>query len=159
MKKITIYELLGMIKDGNAPKRILYDNYIWSWTGDDYQTILKDKKEQFLITGMYYTWLTDFLNYPVEILEETPTQEEIKEYTNKFLEAWIPVKKQFGKLFDELVRIGNDFNLEDKLEEEKKIPEKLPIYDCTDAYSKFDINDNRKAINEIIDYLKSKGDE
>lgn len=44
------------------------------------------------------------------------------------------------------------------LEEEKKIPEKLPIYDCTDAYSKFDINDNRKAINEIIDYLKSKGE-
>ena len=43
-------------------------------------------------------------------------------------------------------------------EEEKKIPEKLPIYDCTDAYSKFDINDNRKAINEIIDYLKSKGE-
>ena len=44
-------------------------------------------------------------------------------------------------------------------EEEKKIPEKLPIYDCIDAYSKFDITDNRKAINEIIDYLKSKGDE
>lgn len=45
------------------------------------------------------------------------------------------------------------------IEEEKKIPEKLPIYDCVDAYSKFDITDNRKAINEIIDYLKSKGDE
>lgn len=44
------------------------------------------------------------------------------------------------------------------LEEEKKIPEKLPIYGCTDAYSKFDINDNRKAINEIIDYLESKGE-
>lgn len=45
------------------------------------------------------------------------------------------------------------------LEKEKKIPEKLPIYDCTDAYSKFDIDDNRKAINQIIDYLKIKGDE
>lgn len=44
------------------------------------------------------------------------------------------------------------------LEEEKKIPEKLTIYDCIDAYSKFDINDNRKAINEILDYLKSKGE-
>ena len=42
------------------------------------------------------------------------------------------------------------------LEEEKKIPEKLPIYDCIDVYNKFDIDDNRKAINEIIDYLESE---
>lgn len=54
-------------------------------------------------------------------------------------------------------------NLNDEVEiinktEEKKIPEKLPIYDCIDAYSKFDTIDNRKAINEIIDYLKSKGE-
>lgn len=69
-KKITIYELLELIKDGKAPNRILYDHYIWSWTGDDYHTILKTEKEQFLITGMYYTWLSEFLNDKVEIIEE-----------------------------------------------------------------------------------------
>lgn len=69
-KEITIYELLELIKDGKAPNKILYDHYIWSWTGDDYHTILKTEKEQFLITGMYYTWLSEFLNDKVEIIEE-----------------------------------------------------------------------------------------
>lgn len=69
-KEKTIYELLGLIKDGQAPNRILYDHYIWSWTGDDYHTILKTEKEQFLITGMYYTWVSEFLNDKVEIIEE-----------------------------------------------------------------------------------------
>lgn len=68
-KEITIYELLGLIKDGQAPERIVYDNYIWSWTGDDYRTILKTEKEQFLITGMYYTWLSEFLDDTVEIID------------------------------------------------------------------------------------------
>lgn len=68
-KTITIYELLGLIKDGQAPERIVYDNYIWSWTGDDYRTILKTEKDQFLITGMYYTWLSEFLDDTVEIID------------------------------------------------------------------------------------------
>ena len=67
--KITIYELLGLVKDGQAPQRILYDSNIWIWTGDDYYARLKDKKEQFLITGMYYTWVTEFLNSEIEILD------------------------------------------------------------------------------------------
>lgn len=118
-KIITMYELLGMMKDGKAPKRILYDNYIWSWTGDDYQTILKNEKEQFLITGMYYTWLTEFLNDTVEILEE-----------------------------------------------EKKLPKKIEYYDDSIAWvidNVGQLSDVDKVIidklNEVLDYLKSKGDE
>lgn len=79
-KEITIYELLGLIKDGQAPKKIVYDNYIWSWTGDDYCTILKTEKEQFLITGMYYTWLSEFLNNKVKIIEEDNKIEKLDEY-------------------------------------------------------------------------------
>ena len=69
--KITIYELLGLIKDGKAPKKIKYQNYKWVWTGDDYKTI-KGVKECFLITGQEYTWVTEFLNDEVEIIEEKP---------------------------------------------------------------------------------------
>ena len=29
--KVTIYELLGMIKDGKIPKKIKYDNDIWEY--------------------------------------------------------------------------------------------------------------------------------
>lgn len=75
-KEITIYELLGLIKDDKAPNRILYDHYIWNWTGDDYHTILKTEKEQFLITGMYYIWLSEFLNDKVKIIEEDKTIEK-----------------------------------------------------------------------------------
>lgn len=44
------------------------------------------------------------------------------------------------------------------LEDEKKLPEKLTIYNCADAYNRFDIIENRKAINKIIDYLETKGE-
>lgn len=29
--KITMYELLGLIKDGKAPKEIKYENFVYSW--------------------------------------------------------------------------------------------------------------------------------
>ena len=120
-KEITIYELLGLIKDGQAPNRILYDHYIWSWTGDDYHTILKTEKEQFLITGMYYTWLSEFLNDKVEIIEE---DREINKITgdcryNKNLTFEQHMKhvlhnmKIFQKTFNELI---DEIN---KLKEEK----------------------------------------
>ena len=79
-KKITLYELLGLVKDGQAPKKIKYDDYIWSWAGDDYCTVLKDDTEQYLITGMYYTWLTEFLSCEVEILNDEEKEIEISDY-------------------------------------------------------------------------------
>ena len=33
--KITIYELLGLIKDGKAPKKIMYKDKIWEFIQDD----------------------------------------------------------------------------------------------------------------------------
>ena len=88
-KEITIYELLGLIKDGKAPNRILYDHYIWSWTGDDYHTILKTEKEQFLITGMYYTWVSKFLNDKVEIIEEDNKIKKIQTIRSKWYSEYI----------------------------------------------------------------------
>jgi len=49
-----------------------------------------------------------------------------------------------------------------KAREEKKIPEKLPFESGKISDNEFlakYITHNRNAINEIIDYLKSKGDE
>ena len=114
--KVTIYELLGMVKNGKAPKKIRYREMIYH------------------------------INY-----EYGDYESDIEEY------RFVDVKEHYY-LFEDIDMLKC---LDDKveiLEEEKKIPEKLPIYDCVDAYSKFDITDNRKAINEIIDYLKSKGE-
>ena len=60
--KITIYELLGMIKNGKAPKKIKYDNIIFEYDGVYYMaehTYLDD-----------YCDLSRVLNDKVEILEE-----------------------------------------------------------------------------------------
>ena len=113
--KITMYELLGMIKDGKAPKKIKYENreyYLY-----DNKSYLTTDKTRFL-DNIYFT----DLNIEVEIIEE-----------------------------------------------EKKIPEKLTdILRVNDLEPPIDENmykiwqqtiKNQNKINEIIDYLKSKGDE
>lgn len=102
-KKITIYELLELIKDDKAPNRILYDHYIWNWTGDDYHTILKTEKEQFLITGMYYTWLSEFLNDKVEIIEEDNKIEKIMGIdTRETRECIMTFQDKINELIDEV---------------------------------------------------------
>ena len=70
-------------------------------------------------------------------------------------------------LFDSYIQINKeDMNMEvEILEEEKKIPEKLEILQFSDLIDMPNdeimqvIKDQRFKINEIIDYLKSKGDE
>lgn len=105
-KKITIYELLELIKDDKAPNRILYDHYIWNWTGDDYHTILKTEKEQFLITGMYYTWLSEFLNDKVEIIEEDNKIEKIMGIdTRETRECIMTFQDKINELIDEVNKL------------------------------------------------------
>lgn len=77
--KITIYELLGMIKDGKAPKKIMYDGKIYEYQGDDYLYKDEDKHEYWLFSDSYtekQMWLDDFLNDEVEILETTITYKQ-----------------------------------------------------------------------------------
>lgn len=33
--KITIYDLLGLVKDGKAPKKIRYNNEVWELNDDN----------------------------------------------------------------------------------------------------------------------------
>ena len=33
MEKITMYELIGLVKEGKAPKKIEYNGNIWEYTG------------------------------------------------------------------------------------------------------------------------------
>jgi len=118
--KITIYELLGMIKDGKAPIEIKYNDYLLSWDNVD-----KD----------YYC----------------------EEYGNLF--EYLFCEFQTIELLNFTVEI---------LEEENKIPEKLDIYDELQSLLKdnnIDKHNLHKMLkklelkqNEIIDYLKNKGE-
>ena len=113
--KITMYELLGMIKNGKVPKKIKFNNI--------------------------YCYYRECKN-------------EYVDYTNKPIIQWDYVVMNS---LNEKVEI---------LEEEKKIPEKI----CTNRIIntkdilEFEMIQNKinaeytYAINEIIDYLKSKGE-
>lgn len=114
MKTITVYELLGLIKDDKElPKIIKYDNHIYEYKEGSYDWgYYNNGKINFLLTELFESVdnVLSILNYEVEILEE-----------------------------------------------EKKIPEKLKLYapypECEDTR----FEDVEDKINEIIDYLKSKG--
>ena len=66
--KITIYELLGLIKDGKAPEKIKYNDIVL-----EYEEETKDYYEYYGKGLFEYKFATcnDFLNDEVEILEET----------------------------------------------------------------------------------------
>lgn len=64
--KTTIYELIGMIKDNKAPKRILWKDEVFVNVGKDYA----DNDNDYLFID--YEW-QDMLNDEVEILETTIT--------------------------------------------------------------------------------------
>ena len=118
--KITMYELLGLVKDGKAPKKIKYDGQEYKIT----KVLLEDNNYYF-------------------------------NYINEDMECILPINT--NHLNDEV----------EILEEEKKIPKKIDVI----AYEKcihevthkekqlaLEIRDIQIAFNEIIDYLKSKGE-
>jgi hypothetical protein len=112
--KITMYKLLGMIKDGKAPKIIKYANYIWTY------------------------------------------EKCVSDYTNDSEYLFADV---MSNVDDNAIFLNDEVEI---LEEEKKIPEKIPeeiIVGKKQPTHRIKKIENK--INEIInylDYLKSKGE-
>lgn len=148
--KITIYELLGLVKDGKAPKKIKYQNYIYEYqhridTENSFNYMCNENGEY--LSRRYF--IDNILNEEVEILEE----EKKDNFT-----GW------------KLYRDGKEVYLMDcSAEEEKKIPEKIRhdacwIYDDeTNQSEKITLKDDLilNKLDDIIDYLdylKSKGE-
>jgi hypothetical protein len=78
-KEITIYELLGLIKDGKAPKKIEYQNAYWNF--DKEENDYNDNKRYLFCDFIDKTWyITEVLNDNIEILDETYDEfEDIEE--------------------------------------------------------------------------------
>ena len=72
--KITMYELLGLVKDGKAPKKIKYDNLEL-----EYNEEYKDYYEYYgeSLFAYKFTTCNDFLDDEVEIIEEPKKIEKI----------------------------------------------------------------------------------
>lgn len=133
MKTITMYELLGLVKDGKAPKKIKFGNKIYNYEtfnigkGDNYFTAEWEEVKGYRISyngTYYYLEIRDYkLNDEVEILEE---------------EKKIPEKLNIE---DD----GNTITLFGEKENEWTILDNVDVIICN-------------KINSIIDYLKSKGE-
>ena len=103
-KVITVYELMGLIKDGQAPKKIKYNNFILTLNEakDDYKDecyilFLFEKFEESNNT-------VDFLNDTVEILpEENDEWEDIEE-----------IKHDGKKIYNSITNIYNKLNSKEK---------------------------------------------
>ena len=134
--KITLYELLGLIKDGKAPKKIAYNSVILEYDeeNEDYYS--------YYSRGLFeykFTTCNDFLNDEVEILDE-----ERKPITKESIEALGYACGEIRKCFEN----GWNKSLENKplIEEDKKI-EKCKNYE------------NFLEIDDYIEHLKNKIDE
>ena len=123
MKK-TMYELLGLVKDGKAPKKIKYENreyYLY-----DNKSYLTTDKTRFF-DRIYFS----DLNIEVEILEEKKIPEKLEEFEIQYNLDYIDYKN-----IETLKKyLNKDFQT---------------IYDTIDLII--------KNQNQIIDYLKSKGE-
>lgn len=77
-KEITIYELLGLIKDDNKPNKIRYDSHFWNLKKEfnDYF----DGEKYLIADGfdVFFDNAKEFLNDKVEIIEEPKQLEEIE---------------------------------------------------------------------------------
>ena len=124
MKVISIYELLGLIKDGKAPKKIKYENreyYLY-----DNKSYLSTDKTRFF-DRIYF----GDLNIEVEILDEEEF-EDIEEITLNgeklgygVLSEWLGSKQTDNevKLCSSIECLGITLNL--LIKNQKKIIQKL----------------------------------
>ena len=162
---ISVYELLGLIKDGKAPKRIrIFEDLIYDF----------DENNNFYYSNgsslyrIFYD-LGNALEEKVEILEEYKSMIEpitLNDWCEiTYDKNWELLKNDFNKnmrtMFDRLDKIINYINKKEKeLKEKPKIDkisingkdihklEKLGIYEV--------IEDIESTLNEIIDKLEKE---
>ena len=89
---ITIYELLGLIKDGKAPHSIFFKNEVWFWGYDTYTTFECLNKTPDSQISLFSKYRIDYcLNDIVEIIdnaENKPIIEKLKIKDNKVIGKW-----------------------------------------------------------------------
>ncbi len=102
--KITIYELLGLIKDGKAPKKIKYEDEIWECSKEEYYSC---KDGSILLGDLFFNYkIQTFINDEVEIIEEDKKIEKIdlpsfEEFKNMSVaEKYVVTAKEYDVLND-----------------------------------------------------------
>ena len=121
-KEITIYELMGLIKDGKAPKRIKYEDIILEYNElvQDYKANYFDDSTDYLLCYLFKS--AGALDTKVEILpEENDEWEDIEELAMLYN----------GNSQDEIMR--NRFIINKLIKNQKYLKEKLEDNTCIKA--------------------------
>lgn len=123
--KITIYELLGMIKDDKAPKKIKYDDRIWvkNSNNNDYTDSFGTR----LFDSYLILVIIDNIVEILDKIEEKKIPEKLKNYYDENLEEYVVETYIKGIKYQEIFNSRYDEMIISK-------------------------------INEVLDYLKSKGE-
>ena len=102
--KITIYELLRLVKDGKAPRKIKFRNEIYEYKNNiedgfiDYVGIEKETNVNFYLSSYIgNNYISDIFTDEVEIIEEPKKIEKIKsngdEFYSDYIDTWISKNK------------------------------------------------------------------
>ena len=90
-KTISVYDLLGLIKDGKAPKKIMYNDNVYEFNEYDYRCIVTEIERGFVdhrLIKNYNQNLQSSLNEKVEIIEEDKKIEKLKIKDGKITGNW-----------------------------------------------------------------------
>ena len=106
--KITIYELLGMVKDGKAPKKIKYRQNIFGFIHSlaDYKPDDIAKYHGNYLLHYLFEEEVNFLNDYVEIIEEPKKMEKIQITLEDYD---LPSNNEF-KIIDKINEIIDEIN-------------------------------------------------
>lgn len=109
--KITIYELLGLVKDGKAPKKIKFRNEIYEYKNNiengfiDYVGIEKETNVNFYLSShIGNNYISDIFTDEVEIIEEPKKIEKCENYEDFLgIDDYIEhLKNKIDELIDEI---------------------------------------------------------
>ena len=114
--KITMYELLGLVKDDKAPKKIKFRNEIYEYKNNiedgfiDYVGIEKETNERFYLSSYIgNNYISDIFTDEVEIIEEPKKIEKIDFGTlNTQKEKNRAMKDAINKLIDAVNELKRD---------------------------------------------------
>ena len=96
----TMYELLGLVKDGKTPKRIIYEQYVYVWNKEDGNYT----RETDIGTSLNWDYIVvNCLNDPVEILNKSIEEKKIPEKLTPFEAPFLKndLIHQLSKTLDE----------------------------------------------------------
>ena len=158
--KITVYELLGLIKDNKAPKHFKYDDYIWTYNYESsaYWNGKGTDFEDYMDDG-----IINYLNDIVEIIEEKetkPSEEEIEAFKEQFNTVWNSIKAVLGGILEALIKLDKQEVVKKVLEKENNKIEKIErINDLFQIEQDLDLSEfiTQQKVNNAI--LKSKVNE